>query len=172
MKRLAMVLFAVVVALALTLPAFAGDAEKSAAEADVEKKVEPAGKKIFLDSNCALCHTVYSEAIGEPPVKKEGEEEVGEAKEGEKEEGKGGPPDLSVVGATRTSEWLHALLVEKREIDGVKHMQRFKGEDAEWSTLSEWLLSLGAPEEPAEAESPAASTPAPADDAAPAEGSE
>ena len=143
--------------LALLLPAFAGETEVAAEAADatekVEQKVEPAGKLIFLESKCAMCHTVLAADVGEAP--EEGEE-VDEDD----------PPDLSVVGATRTAEWLHTFLVEKEEIDGVKHMLAFKGEDTEWATLSEWLLSLGKPDESAK-DAPAA------DDAeAPAEGSE
>ncbi|MFH1502513.1 MAG: c-type cytochrome [Candidatus Eisenbacteria bacterium] len=175
MKRFGTSLFTASVLLALILPSFAGDAEKPADAG--EKKVEPAGKRIFLDSNCGLCHTVYSEGIGEAPVEKETEEKKASSKE-IAEKDKGGPPDLSTFGARGTAEWLHAFLVEKKEIDGRKHMQRFKGEDADWAVLSEWLLGLGAPADSADAApattqaAPATTEAAPAttDAAAPAEG--
>lgn len=153
MKRSILIPLAIGILLALLLPAYAGEAEAADATAKAEEKVEPAGKLIFLESKCAMCHTVLAADVGEAP--EEGEEVDEDA-----------PPDLSLVGANRTAEWLHTFLVEKEEIDGEKHMLAFKGEDKEWAALSEWLLSLGKPDESAK-EAPAA------DDAeAPAEGSE
>ncbi len=153
MKRYILIPLAIGILLALLLPAYAGEAEAADATEKAEAKVEPAGKLVFVENKCSMCHTAFAAGIGEPPAE---DEEVDED----------AAPDLSLVGANRTAEWLHTFLVEKKEIDGEKHMLAFKGEDKEWAALSEWLLSLGKPDESAK-DAPAA------DDAeAPAEGSE
>ena len=124
------ILFLVLLALAIGLVpvlAVAADAEAE------EKPAALTGKTIFVESKCAMCHTVLAEGIGEAP------EADAEAEESD------GPPDLSTVGASRKLDWLHLFLVEKEKIDGVKHMMGFKGTEDEWAVLSSWLLGLGAP---------------------------
>ncbi len=118
-----------------------------AVEADTEEKpAEPTGKTVFVKSKCALCHTVYAEGIGEAPKEgdetAEGDEEAAAGEEG----GSDGLSDLSTFEAShRKLDWLRLFLIEKEEIDGVKHVMGFKGTEEEWAALSGWLLSLGAP---------------------------
>ncbi len=137
MRMLFLVLLALAIGLVPVL-AVAADAEAE------EKPVEPTGKTVFMDSKCAMCHTVLDEGIGEAP------EDDAEAEESD------GPPDLSTVGASRKLDWLHLFLVEKEKIDGVKHMMSFKGTEEEWAVLSGWLLSLGAPADTTEHKTDAA----------------
>ncbi|MCK4513019.1 cytochrome c [bacterium] len=132
MRMLFLVLLALAIGLVPVL-AVAADAEAE------EKPAELTGKTIFVESKCAMCHTVFAEGIGEAP------EEGAEAEESD------APPDLSTVGASRTLDWLHLFLVEKEKIDGVKHMMGFKGTEEEWAVLSSWLLGLGAPADTTEA---------------------
>jgi hypothetical protein len=135
------VLFFVILALAIGLvPVLAVAADVEAEE----KPVELTGKTVFVESKCAMCHTVFAEGIGEAP------EEGAEAEESD------APPDLSTVGASRKLDWLHLFLVEKEKIDGVKHMMGFKGTEEEWAVLSSWLLSLGAPADTTEGKTDAA----------------
>ena len=137
MRMLFLILLALAIGLVPVL-AVAADAEAE------EKPVELTGKTVFMDSKCAMCHTVLAEGIGEAP------EEGADAEESD------GPPDLSTVGASHKLDWLHLFLVEKETIDGVKHMMGFKGTEEEWAVLSGWLLSLGAPADTTEGETEAA----------------
>lgn len=100
-----------------------------------------------------MCHTVYAEGIGEAPKEgdetAEGDEEAAAGEEG----GSDGLSDLSTFGASHKKlDWLHRFLVEKEEMDGVKHVMGFKGTEEEWAALSGWLLSLGAPADTTEGE--------------------
>ncbi len=144
MRIMFLVLLALVVGLVPVL-AVAADTE--------EKPAEPTGKTVFVESKCALCHTVYAEGIGEAPKEgdetAEGEEEATEGEEG----GSDGLSDLSTFDASHKElDWLHRFLVEEEEINGVKHVMGFKGTEEEWAALSGWLLSLGAPADTTEGE--------------------
>ncbi len=80
------------------------------------------GKTIFEASKCLTCHSVNSLAI-----------------EGKK---KDKSIDLSNAGANHTSDELKTFLKKESEYKGKKHAIAFKGEDADFQILSDWLLTL------------------------------
>jgi len=119
--------------------AVAGVSSEAAAEAapeGEETKGARVGHQVFLDHNCALCHTAYSRGIGEPP---EGWSEVGEGENGDVAQG--GPPDLSSLGPTWTAELLTSYLVERVPLNGEKHVTAFRGSEEEWAALLDWMLA-------------------------------
>jgi mono/diheme cytochrome c family protein len=140
MKKLLIIALAVsVFCVLLAAPALADEAKK----ADVKKPVMPAGQKVFTESKCQMCHTVYTAGVGEPPAE--------DAKQ-EDEEETAGPPDLSLTGAGKTAEWMSLFLQKKETLHDKKHMKMFKGSDEELTALVDWLLTL----KPAEKEAPKA----------------
>ena len=124
-----------ILCLALVLPALAEESKKDDATPDAT----PAGQQVFVAQKCQMCHTVYSVGIGEPPAE--------DAKE--EEEAAAGPPDLSLAGTGRTAEWLSLFLQKKEALNEKKHMMTFKGADEELAALTNWLLTLKAPEDEA-----------------------
>jgi cytochrome c5 len=121
----------------------AGDAKAKAKKESKEKAKVLPGQKVFMDSRCDMCHTVYSAGVGEPPAEEAGKK----VEEAEKEAEADGPPDLSEVGAGATAEWLKLYLTKEETLNEKKHMIRFKGSDEELNLLVEWLLTLRPPEE-------------------------
>ncbi len=122
-----------ILCLALALPALAEESKK--------KDATPAGQQVFIAQKCQMCHTVYSEGIGEPPAE--------DAKKEEEEEAAAGPPDLSMAGAGRTAEWISLFLQKKEALNDKKHMTSFKGSDEDLAALADWLLTLKPAEEDA-----------------------
>ncbi len=80
------------------------------------------GKTIFEESKCLTCHSVNSMTM-----------------EGKK---KDKSIDLSNVGADQTAETLKTYLKKESEYKGKKHPIAFKGEDADYQILTDWLLTL------------------------------
>jgi hypothetical protein len=70
-------------------------------------------------NRCNGCHSVRS---------------VGISKAGS-EEG----PDLSRTGSKHNKQWMASWLLQKVEIDGVKHKKRFGGSTADLKALATWL---------------------------------
>ena len=93
---------------------------------------EPAGKKLFLDNKCNVCHPI--EAAG---VTKKGPTATAAASETKK-----GPPDLSTVGSTRAAEWITKYLKKEEAIEGKKHAKVYTGKDEDLKVLADWLASL------------------------------
>ncbi|MBD3348900.1 MAG: hypothetical protein GF400_06850 [Candidatus Eisenbacteria bacterium] len=126
-----------------------GRGEDTGAEgADAGSGTHP-GRAVYVDQNCALCHTAYARGIGEPPEDR-ADGEGGEAPEGEP----GGPGDLSVLDERWTVELLRLYLVDREPVDGEKHVVGFRGEDDEWHALVEWLLFPAARADTAASDAP------------------
>lgn len=83
-----------------------------------------AGKKLFLDQKCNLCHSV-------PPA---GIEAMTKSKAI-----KG--PDLVNVGDRHDKEWVEKWLRLEETMNGKKHKKKFTGSDEELDTLVDWVLS-------------------------------
>lgn len=86
-----------------------------------------AGKTIFMDQKCQMCHGV--EAAGIEAMTKS-----------EKMKG----PDLSDVADRHEAEWLMQYLKKETDIEGKKHMKAFSGSDEELQQLIDWFESLAA----------------------------
>jgi hypothetical protein len=84
---------------------------------------EPAGKTIFLDSKCNMCHSIEAAGI---------QRKLATSK----------APDLSNVGSERTAEWIAKWITRQEELDGKKHQMEFKGKPEDLKTLSEWVASF------------------------------
>ena len=82
---------------------------------------DPAGKKVFLDQKCDMCHSVESAAIAKKPTTKS---------------------DLSNIGSTRNADWLTKYLKKEEAIEGKKHMKAFTGKDEDFTALVKWLEGL------------------------------
>jgi mono/diheme cytochrome c family protein len=130
-------------------------APEDVSEAAPEDAGEPhPGRQVFIDNNCALCHTAYAFGLGETP--EEWKPEPGESILGDGN-ASGAPPDLSVLVAAWTSELLSSYLVERVEVGGSKHVTSFSGGEQEWAELSEWLLAArAAPDSTGDGDTPEA----------------
>lgn len=82
---------------------------------------DPAGKKIFVDQKCNMCHTVKSAGI---------------------ESKKSDATDLSNVGAELKSEEMIKYLKKETKLNDKNHKASFKGSDEELIKLVEWLSTL------------------------------
>ena len=82
-------------------------------------------KSVFVGNKCEACHSVSTAQIA--CLKKNATQDSKSV-------------DLSTVGMTRTSVWIADYLLKKEEIEGKKHIKRFKGTDDELKVLSEWLV--------------------------------
>ena len=87
------------------------------------------GKSIFVASKCQNCHSITSQGINR----------LAEPKAGEKV-----PSDLSSVGLRHKADWISKWLQKEEELEGKKHIKKFKGSDDDLETLSNWLGSLKA----------------------------
>jgi len=122
---LSRILTAAALACAVLVAAAAAQDKPAAAAKD--------GKTLFLDNKCNTCHTIQVQSI---PKKKA---EPTDAKE-EKSEKK--PPDLSAVGLERKAPWMSKYLMKTEAIKGEKHGRKFRGTEAELTTLTTWLETL------------------------------
>ncbi|MBI5727834.1 MAG: cytochrome c [Ignavibacteriales bacterium] len=111
MKNVFLYLLVVVTIIALYGVAYAGMPE------------EPAGKKLFIDSKCNMCHGVQSAAIETKSKKKD-------------------IPDLSGVGSHRKADFLKKYLLKQEKVNDKNHPATFKGSDADLAKLVEWLGTL------------------------------
>lgn len=84
---------------------------------------DPAGKKIFVDKKCNMCHTVKSAGI---------------------ESKKSDATDLSDVGSKMKSEDMVKYLKKEMKLNNKDHKTAFKGSDEELNKLVEWLSTLKA----------------------------
>jgi len=80
------------------------------------------GKTILENSKCLTCHSVTSKNL-----------------EGKK---KDKSVDLSFTGDTQTAVTLKTYLKKESEYNGKKHPVAFKGEEADFQVLVDWLLTL------------------------------
>ena len=83
---------------------------------------DPAGKKIFVDSKCASCHSVTSQSI--------------ESKKKDK------IVDLSNVGGKLKVDFIKSYLLKKEKIEGKAHPATFKGDETALTDLAIWLATL------------------------------
>jgi len=79
------------------------------------------GKRIFTDSKCNNCHTVTSEGIASKKID---------------------AVDLSGAGASGSVQLFKSFLLKEAKINDKDHKVKFKGSDAELSTLAGWLTIL------------------------------
>jgi len=80
------------------------------------------GKTILESAKCLTCHSVTSKNL-----------------EGKK---KDKSVDLSLTGDTQTAATLKTYLKKESEYNGKKHPVAFKGEEADFQVLVDWLLTL------------------------------
>jgi len=92
-------------------------------------ETEPAGKKIFVDSKCNVCHSVSSQGVAKKgPAVKPGDKKA--------------PPDLSAIGDEKTADWIAKFVTKKEALNNKKHPKGWTGKDEDLKVLSEWLASL------------------------------
>ncbi len=84
---------------------------------------DPAGKKIFVEQKCNMCHTVKSVGI---------------------ESKKSDATDLSNVGAEMKAEDMMKYLKKEMKLNDKDHKTAFKGSDEDLKKLVEWLSTLKA----------------------------
>lgn len=82
-----------------------------------------AGKAVFKNEKCGLCHSVKSQGL-EHTLK------TSKAK------------DLSNVGAEREGAWIEKWLKHEETIDGKKHEKIWKASDEDRALLIQWLGTL------------------------------
>ena len=81
------------------------------------------GKTLFVDSKCINCHSVDSQTI---EAKKKTDKTV----------------DLSKTGESNTADFLKKYLKKEETKNDKKHAVAFKGEDADFDILVNWLAGL------------------------------
>lgn len=84
---------------------------------------EPAGKKIFLDQKCNLCHSIDSQSIAKKTATSKA-------------------PDLSNVGSTQSAEWIAKFMTKEESLENKKHPKGWTGKKEDLTTLSTWLATL------------------------------
>lgn len=84
---------------------------------------EPAGKKLFVDNKCNMCHSITSASV---------EKKMASAK----------GPDLSNAGGDHDAAWITKWLNKEVDLEGKKHPATVKMADADFKTLVDWLASL------------------------------
>ena len=85
------------------------------------------GKAIFLEQKCNQCHSISALSITR----------TSEPKAGEKI-----PADLSGVGLKFKADFIQKWLTKDAEIEGKKHLKKFKGSDDELKTIATWLGTM------------------------------
>jgi mono/diheme cytochrome c family protein len=93
------------------------------------QEAEPAGKKIFVDQKCNVCHSIDSQGIAKkgPPAKPTD---------------KNPPPDLSNLGAEKSADWIAKFLAKEETLNNKKHPKGWTGKKEDLTTLSSWLATL------------------------------
>ena len=85
---------------------------------------EAAGKTLFLEKKCNLCHAVESQGIAKKSEKMKGE-------------------DLSDAGnQVSDAAWVKGWILQTELKEGEKHKKKWKGTDEELKTIVNWVLSL------------------------------
>ncbi len=87
----------------------------------IADRTDDDGKKVFVDSKCAMCHTVKAAGI---------------------ESKKSDASDLSTVGKERTEDFLMKYLKKEAKLNDKDHKSSFKGSDDDLKKLVGWLLTL------------------------------
>lgn len=82
---------------------------------------DPAGKTVFVDSKCNMCHTVTSQGV---------------------ESKKSDALDLSAISEELTAETLTQYLKKEIQLNEKNHKTAFKGSDEDLAKLVDWLLTL------------------------------
>ncbi len=95
----------------------------------IAAETEPAGKKLFIDSKCNICHSIQAQGIAKKGAA---------VKPGDKK----APPDLSTVGDQRSADWIAKFVTKKETLNEKKHPKGWTGKEEDLKTLSEWLASL------------------------------
>ncbi len=109
-KVTALIVLSVVgMVLALSLPGFA--------------QTSDAGKKVFTDNKCNMCHSVESQGVTKTMASSKA-------------------PDLSNAGATHDAAWFTKYLKKETDLDGKKHVKPFTGKDEDLKALVDWLATL------------------------------
>ena len=85
------------------------------------------GKTIFIENKCQGCHSI--DALG---IKRTAEPKAGELI----------PADLSGVGLKHKADWFTEWLNKEVELDGHKHLKKFKGSAGDLDILSKWLETM------------------------------
>ncbi len=81
------------------------------------------GKTIFTEAKCINCHSVDSQSI---EAKKKTDKTV----------------DLSKSGEKNDAAFIAKYMKKDAELNGKKHPVAFKGEDADFDVLTNWLAGL------------------------------
>lgn len=87
------------------------------------QETEPAGKKIFMDQKCNVCHSIESQSIVKKTATSKG-------------------PDLSNIGAEKSAEWIQKFLNKEETLNNKKHSKSWAGKKEDLTTLSAWLATL------------------------------
>jgi len=148
-------------------------AEGTPSESDTTTVAAQRGQVVFIEQNCALCHTAYARGVGEPPAASMTDGGT-PTEESEEPAIAGGPPDLSTLADWWTPDLLEAYLVYREPLDDQKHVTSFRGSEEDWRALSEWMLPSALPDStssPVESSDPGAAD-APGGEDAPAVPSE
>lgn len=87
------------------------------------EETESAGKKIFLDQKCNVCHSIESQSIVKKTATSKG-------------------PDLSNIGAEKSAEWIQKFLNKEETLNNKKHSKSWAGKKEDLTTLSAWLATL------------------------------
>lgn len=78
------------------------------------------GKSLFVANKCNSCHAVAAQGV---------------AKAG------GEGPELSGVGLRHNAVWITKYLQKNADLNGKKHLKKFKGTDADLGVLAAWLAA-------------------------------
>jgi mono/diheme cytochrome c family protein len=87
------------------------------------QETEPAGKKIFLDQKCNVCHAIESQNIAKKTATSKS-------------------PDLSNLGAERSADWIAKYLTKEEKLNNKLHAKGWTGKKEDLTTLSNWLATL------------------------------
>jgi mono/diheme cytochrome c family protein len=82
---------------------------------------EPAGKKLFIDNKCNMCHTVKLVGI---------------------ESKKSDASDIKTLDKEKSTEFWMQYLMKKEKLNGKDHKTAFKGSEEDLAKIVEWLLTI------------------------------
>lgn len=86
----------------------------------------PDATTIFTSAKCGTCHYVSTLDLGKKPV-----------------EGKANTaPDLAELDSVPDTTFIVKYLKREEELHGKKHLQAFKGPDAQLDSLARWIVAL------------------------------
>ena len=78
------------------------------------------GRSVFVANKCNSCHGVRAAGIAKTDASSKA-------------------PELSSTGLRRSAAWITKYLKKQEDLNGVKHVKRFKGSDADLAVLAAWL---------------------------------